>query len=240
MEISEKVLIGKDCRISPHAVVGFLTDDNQVGLETVIDDNVAIEPFAVIYAGARISSGSRIMTHAVIYPNTNIGERCVIANAAHIREGVSIGSNSTIGNHTLVLPQSSLDARVRVHALCEIAEYTRILEGAWIGPGVLMFNTIHPKAYDCGGHKPQCDREGAPVIGRFSIIGGGAIINPFVRIGDYAVIGSGAVVTKPVAEGMLAIGFPAREIGKASELGCRYDDVTHAYNITKLGEGEKK
>ncbi|MBS3124158.1 hypothetical protein J4437_06025 [Candidatus Woesearchaeota archaeon] len=239
MEISEKVFIGTNCRISSNAIVGFLTDDSQVGLETVIGDNVVIEPFAVIYAGARIDNGSRIMTHVVVYPNVSIGEYCVIANGAHIREKVIVGNNSSIGNSTLILPESYLEQQVRIHALCEIAEYTRILEGAWIGPGVLMFNTIHPKAYDCGGHKAQCDKEGAPVIGRFARIGGGAIINPFVRIGDYAVVGSGAVVTKSVAEGMLAMGFPAREVGKASELGCRYDDFTHAYDRTKL-EGEKK
>lgn len=238
MEISEKVLIGKDCRISPHTIVGFMSDESQAGLETVIGDNVVIEPFAVIYAGARIGNGSRVMTHSVIYYSTIIGDNCSIANGAHIRENVIIGPDSRIGNNTLILHNAFLDKNVRIHALCEIAEYTRILEGVWVGPGVLMFNTIHPKAYDCGGHKAQCDKEGAPVIGKFARIGGGAIINPFVRIGDYAVVGSGAVVTKPVAEGMLAIGFPAREVGKADQLGCRYDDITRPYDRSKLLEGE--
>lgn len=56
---------------------------------------------------------------------------------------------------------------------------------------------------------------GRPVIGNRVNVGAGAVVIGGVRIGDGAVIGANAVVTADVPDGALAVGVPARLVGKA-------------------------
>jgi maltose O-acetyltransferase len=54
-------------------------------------------------------------------------------------------------------------------------------------------------------------------IGNNVFIGTGSIILPNVRIGDNVVIGAGSVVTRDIPDDSLALGNPARVVGKTSE-----------------------
>lgn len=67
-----------------------------------------------------------------------------------------------------------------------------------------------------------CISSGVQVGGRVTVeraafIGTGAIILPRVSIGVSAVIGAGAVVTREVPAGVLALGVPARVVGRVDE-----------------------
>lgn len=54
-------------------------------------------------------------------------------------------------------------------------------------------------------------------IGNRVFIGYGTIVLPNVKIGNDVIIGAGSVVTKDVPDDSVAVGNPARVIGKRSE-----------------------
>ena len=79
-----------------------------------------------------------------------------------------------------------------------------------IGPAVQIYTATHPLE----AKKRNSGLElGYPIIiGDNVWIGGGAIIQPGVKIGNNAVIGAGAVVTKDIPANVFAGGNPARVI----------------------------
>ncbi len=95
-----------------------------------------------------------------------------------------------------------------------MAPYSRVEDGAFIGPGSTLLNDPHP---GCTFSR-QCMR--GPTIGRGAVIGGGAVILPMVTIGAGAVVGGGAVVTKDVPAGAVVRGNPARVHGRREDLRC--------------------
>lgn len=233
----ERVKIGDKISIDPNAVVGYFQFGNWSGSEeipkTIIGNECIIEPFVVVYAGAEIGDRAKLFSGSNVYSWVKIGSEFFLGNGASVREHVSIGNHVKIGTNSVILPHVKLEDRVSIHSLAMIGEHVQIREGAWIGPGVMIYNTIHPKAYRCP-EKERCDVEGAPVIGRHVRIGGGSIINPFVTIGDYAVVASGSVVTTDVPENAVVVGSPARIIKKGDLVICRYDDNNGVYSIEEL------
>ncbi len=61
---------------------------------------------------------------------------------------------------------------------------------------------------------PTVNLSGGVVLGREVLVGTGAQILQYVRIGDGASIGAGAVVTKNVSPGITVVGIPARPLNK--------------------------
>ncbi|MBP1949631.1 sugar O-acetyltransferase [Virgibacillus litoralis] len=90
--------------------------------------------------------------------------------------------------------------------VCEI----RIGDNCFIAPGVHIYTATHPlNAYE----RISGAEYGIPItIGDNVWIGGGAIINPGVKIDDNVVIASGAVVTKYVPDNVVVGGNPAKVI----------------------------
>jgi acetyltransferase-like isoleucine patch superfamily enzyme len=111
---------------------------------------------------------------------------------------------------------------VKIHSSCFIPEYTIIEENAWIGPGVIMTNVLHPP---CPAFKKYAPIKGkkclhGPIIEKNAVVGAGAIILPAIVVGKSSLVGAGAVVTKDVPPNRLAVGNPARIIRKIDELEC--------------------
>lgn len=75
-----------------------------------------------------------------------------------------------------------------------------------LGPNCILFQQVTLGTSGAGS--------GAPVIGGGVDIGAGARILGPVRIGDHAIIGANSVVLDDVPEGSIAVGAPAKVIGK--------------------------
>ncbi|MDQ0895415.1 acetyltransferase-like isoleucine patch superfamily enzyme [Agromyces ramosus] len=118
------------------------------------------------------------------------------ANAWIIGEPV-IGDGTWIGAFTLIDGSGGLT----IGAGCDISS------------GVHIYT--HSSAMRCvsGRRYPTVDRE--PVtIGDRVFIGANAVINMGVTIGDESIIGAGAVVTRDVPARSVAVGVPARVVGR--------------------------
>lgn len=85
-------------------------------------------------------------------------------------------------------------------------------DGCDISCGVMIFShTTHLRCVSKG----KMDVVKKPVkIGNYVYVGSGAIILPGVTVGDHSVIGAGAVVTSSVPAFSVAMGVPARIVGK--------------------------
>jgi acetyltransferase-like isoleucine patch superfamily enzyme len=49
------------------------------------------------------------------------------------------------------------------------------------------------------------------------VIGVGAIISDYAVVGDWAIIGEGALVRGEIPDGAVAVGIPARVVGRVTE-----------------------
>jgi len=209
--VHPNVSLGTNVLIERGVVIGKPPKGFESGeLETIIGSNTVLRTGTVIYAGA------------------TIGDCFSTGEYAVVREKVKIGDQSVVGQHCLVLPEACLGNRVTIHSLCLIAEYSKIGDDSWLGPGVITLNTLYPKAFN-RSRKEETDREGAPKIGKFVRIGGNVTVNPFVELGDYVVVGAGSVVTKSVPAGKLTYGNPARIIRDVNDLRARYDKSVRPY-----------
>ena len=71
----------------------------------------------------------------------------------------------------------------------------------------------------------QAMDEGDVVIGNDVWLGARVMVLPGVTIGDYAVVGAGSIVTKSIPRGAIAVGAPARIVGKRTVPGVEILDA---------------
>lgn len=116
-----------------------------------------------------------------------------------------------------------------IHPRCQINAYVspiRIGQGVMIAPSCALYPYDHGIASGLPiGRQPLTSR-GPIVIEDDAWLGFGVIVLSGVRIGRGAVIGAGSIVTRNVPDETIAVGSPARVIGKRSELaGTRQEGV---------------
>lgn len=187
---------------------------------TSVDATVRIAADAVIGRGCVLEGSTSIGADSLVGPysivrDSRIGERCrveasVIEGAtleddvrigpfSHLRPGAYLERGVEMGNFGEV-KNARLRAKTKMHHFSYIGD-ADVGERVNIGAGTITLN------YD-GVRKHRTE------IGDDAFIGSDSLLRAPVKIGKGAVTGAGAVVTKDVADGMLAVGMPARAIKK--------------------------
>jgi len=199
--------IGEGLELDPLAVIGEVPARKISTLELFLGAGAVIRSGSVIYAGSRI--GARFMT----------GHNVVIREENVIGDDVAVWSNSVVDYGC------EIGDGVKIHTGVYVAQFTRIREGAFLAPGVMIANDPHPGC----AHSRECMR--GPTIERNAQIGVNVTLLPFVTIGESALIGSGSVVTKDIPPRMVAYGNPARVVSSIDDLQCVVDPklVDHPY-----------
>ena len=110
--------------------------------------------------------------------------------------------------------------RVRIGDDAQIEGYFSVsaADSVTIGTGVLIGSNVAIRDHDHGiapdTHRARQPLVASPVvIEDFVWLGQNVVVLKGVTIGKNAVVGANAVVTKPVAEGAIVGGVPARQIG---------------------------
>ena len=155
---------------------------------------------AVIDAGCKIGSGTKIWHFSHIMSDCTIGERCNIGQNVVVSPGVILGNNVKIQNNV------SLYTGVE----CE--------DDVFLGPSMVFTNVTNPRS---GVNRR--DQYAKTIVRKGASIGANATIVCGHDIGEYAFIGAGAVVTKTVLPFALVVGNPARQIGWMSKFGHRLE-----------------
>lgn len=200
--IYEGVKIGKDPIIEDYVILGKPTK-NAHEYTLLIGNKPTIRSFSVLYIGSKI------------------GDHFQTGDYTRIRENNVIGNFVSIGAGSIIECDCTIQDYVRIHSNCFIPEFTNIKNNAWIGPGVIMTNVLHPPCPIFKKFAPLDEKCCiGPVIEQGAIVGAGSILLPGITIGENAVIGAGSVVIKHVPSDTVVAGNPAKIIKKVSELVC--------------------
>ena len=130
---------------------------------------------------------------ATLEDDVRIGPYSHLRPGAYLEKGVEMGNFGEVKN-------SRLGKGTKMHHFSYVGD-AQVGERVNVSAGVITLN------YD-GVRKHHTE------IGDDAFIGSDSLLRAPVKIGKGAATGAGAVVTKDVADGMLAVGMPARAIKK--------------------------
>lgn len=185
----------------------YVSEQANIGRDTLIYPNVSIEGETEIGDGCVIRSGTRIsdskIGHGVeildncVITEAEIANECKIGPFAHLRPKTRLEEKAKIGNYVEV-KNTTLGRNSKANHLTYLGDAT-IGENTNIGAGTITCN------YDgVNKHKTK--------IGDNVKIGSDTMLIAPVEIGDGAATGAGSVVTKDVPANKLAVGAPAKAI----------------------------
>lgn len=170
-----------------------------------------LAPGLLLGAGARLGEGARIGGHVVIHAGVEIGAGVRIGDHAQLRDGARIGAGSTVGSFTCVDPDVVVGERVSLQTRCYVTAASVIEDDVFLGPGVTLTNDD-----TMGRHDDSRALRGA-VLRRACRLGGGVVVCPGVEVGEEAFVAAGAVVAADLAPRAVAMGVPARVVGRVGE-----------------------
>jgi len=206
---SAPVILGRSVQLDGPVQIGYPSGRLRMASPLVIGDEAHIRSGTVIYAGSRIGPGLQTGHNVTIREQNVIGAHLQIWNNSTIDYGCWIGSH------------------VKIHNNVYVSQYTIIEDDAFLAPGVIVGNDIHPGCAFSG----DCMR--GPHIKRGAQIGVNATLLPFVTIGEGALIGAGSVVTRDVPAGAVAYGNPARVARDRHSLPCTTGITDNPYPATQ-------
>jgi len=185
----------------------YISEQTEIGRDTVIHPNVTIEGNSVIGDGCQIRSGARIVSSRIgrgveirdncLIVDSEVGDSAQVGPMAHLRGHAEISADARIGNFVEV-KKSKVGRGTKASHLTYLGDAT-IGENTNIGAGTVTCN------YDG-------IRKNETIIGNDVRIGSDTMLIAPVTIGDGAMTGAGSVVTKDVEPGKLVVGAPAKTI----------------------------
>lgn len=137
--------VGKNCRISPGAVIGDIPQDLKFkGEETlaIVGDNTVIKECATVNRGTA-SKGQTI-----------VGSNCLIMAYAHIAHDCIVKNNVIIGNATQLAGEVEIDDFAILSGGTLVHQFTRIGRNVMIQGGTRLGKDIPP--YIVAGREPVC------------------------------------------------------------------------------------
>ena len=148
--------------------------------------------------------------------NVTIGDGTKIWHFSHIQTGSELGTNCSIGQNVNIANNVKIGNSVKIQNNVSVYEGVELEDYVFCGPSMVFTNIKLPRS-----EFPQRGAEYylKTLVKKSASIGANATIVCGVTIGEYALIGSGAVVTKDIPPYSLAIGNPARIVGKVDKKG---------------------
>ncbi len=183
----------------------YISEQANIGRDTVIYPNVTIEGETLIGDGCTIRSGTRITNSHIgrgvaildncVITDSEISNDCTVGPFAHLRGKAKMEEKSKVGNF-VELKKTILGRGSKASHLTYLGDAT-IGEKTNIGAGTITCN------YD-GVNKHATN------IGNNVKIGSDTMLIAPVKVGDNSITGAGSVVTKDVPNDSLVVGAPAK------------------------------
>ena len=183
----------------------------------------ALYPLLLGSCGRNVAFGQNVVLrhpHKIrIADDVVIDDNCLLDAKGEHNEGITIGRGVFVGRNTILSCKNGdieIGDAANLGFNCEVFSASRVI----IGKSAL----VAAYAYLVGGDHDFSDpslpvlaqsRTSAGItVGDGVWVGAGAKILDGVRVGDHAIIGAGAVVREDVPPGIIAVGMPAREVGR--------------------------
>ncbi|MBP7275697.1 MAG: N-acetyltransferase [Kiritimatiellae bacterium] len=175
-----------------------------------------------------MSANNKSFIHPTAIVETDVvGRNTTIWAFAHVMAGASVGCDCNIGDHVFIETGAVLGDGVTVKNNALIWKGVTIGNYTFIGPNVVFTNDRCPRSPRMPRiqalRRKESDWLVPTRVGEGASIGANATILAGVTIGRYAMIGAGSVITRDVPDFALAVGNPARVVGKVDELGRRVE-----------------
>lgn len=171
-----------------------------------------IHESAIIDAGAKVGSGTRVWHFCHVMPGARIGRDSMLGQGCFVGRDVSIGD------------------RVRIQNNVSVFEGVAIEDDVFVGPSAVFTNVNRPRAF------VKRSDYARTVVQRGASIGANATILPGVTLGSYCLIGAGAVVRHDVPDFALMVGVPARRLGWVSRQGEQLEFARGIATCPRSGE----
>lgn len=240
--------------IHPSALIGknvSIGKDVSIGAYAVIEDNAVIGAGSEIYPFCYIGEDVTIGEGTVLKPRVSIMQECKIGSHVLIHAGAVIGADGfgfvRDGAKQIKIPQVGF---VDVGDNVEIGANTTIdratTDRTVIGEGTKIDNLVQIGHNTCIGKDctvvSQSGIAGSTKIGDRVVIAAQAGIRDHTEIGSDSIIGGRAGVTKPVKQGAIVSGYPARDhreelrieaaIARLPEIIKFIDKITDKQSVT--------
>src|SRR6266852_9651255 len=125
--------------------------------------------------------------------------------------GCKIGKNTKIDSYVYIEAGVTIGNDCKIRPFVFIPTGVTIDDDVFIAPNVTFTNDKHPRSH--GDWKLLLTR-----VKSHASIGAGSTITPGVTIGENALIGAGSVVTRDIPDNAIAVGTPARIVGRRARL----------------------
>lgn len=145
----------------------------------------------------------------------NVGLDTYIWQFTVVLGRAKIGSNCNINCHVFIENDVIIGDNVTIKSGVQLWDGLRVMDDVFIGPNVTFTNDERPRS------KQYPERFQQTVIEEKASIGAGAVILGGVIIGKYSMVGAGAIVTKDVPERALIVGNPGRIVGWLNKDGSK-------------------
>ena len=148
-----------------------------------------------------------------------IGKDCKIWHFCHILEGTIIGNNCIIGQNVMIGPNVKIGNGCKIQNNVSIYEGVELGDNVFCGPSCVFTNVINPRSFIKRKNEFRLTK-----VGDGATIGANATIVCGVNIGKFSMIGAGAVVTKDVRNYSIEVGNPAKHLGWISTAGHKLNN----------------
>jgi len=160
--------------------------------------------------------GAEVLGVAVRGPVRELaaGFRHVVIAIGDNRVRQQLASELDLDWRTVVHPRAWVDPTARLGPGAVVFAGAMVQPAAEIGAHAIV-NTGASIDHDCrvGAYAhvgPGCRLCGCVRVGEGALIGVGSVVTPGVTIGAWSVVGAGAAVVRDLADGVIAVGVPAR------------------------------
>lgn len=141
-----------------------------------------------------VGDGTRIWAFAHVLPGAKVGRDCNVCDAVFVETGAVVGDRVTLKNAVLVWDGVTIE------------------DDVFVGPATVFTNDMRPRSRAEFTLARTLVRSGAT-------LGAGCTVVCGHTIGRFALVGAGAVVTKDVRDHALVVGNPARQVGWVCRCG---------------------
>jgi sugar O-acyltransferase (sialic acid O-acetyltransferase NeuD family) len=114
----------------------------------------------------------------------------VVHPSAYVHPSAKLGRGTVVFAGAVVQPDAVIGDHVIVNTGATVDHDCVVGDYAHLAPGVHLAGSVH--------------------VGTGAFLGIGSVVSPGVRIGRWATLGAGAVAIRDVADGVVAVGVPAR------------------------------
>lgn len=201
-------------RIHPSAVVSPLA---------VIHSNVEIGPFCTVEAGAVVGQGCKLAARATVKSNVVLGREVTLCEGAviggmpqHINPPanpgrVVIGERTVLRENVTVHRAMKEDGETRVGSGCLLMVGSHVAHDCRVGNSVILTNNVL-----LGGHVQVGDR---------AVLGGGAAVHQFCRVGRLVMVAACAKLVQDVPPFVMTDGTSGMIVG-LNKVGLKRSGMT--------------